>query len=111
MVDLNELALFFGDLPAVDESDVTWDVSGASFRFENGVDVVQCFLAPTDGRITLAWFENGSRRVELSLTNYFQVQLERRNGATQLVAVPQDRQLSPLVLQLRPAVFIGLGRA
>ncbi|MDO8774194.1 MAG: hypothetical protein Q7K57_36875 [Burkholderiaceae bacterium] len=108
-LDLHDLLIFFGSEPKIDESDVPWDYSGAQITFESGDDLVWCRLAPGEGELALVWCQGGVKRVELSLEGYFDVKIENTGGEERLVALPQTSDRRPLVLRLRPQVFIAIG--
>jgi len=108
-LDLHDLLMFFGSEPKIDESDVSWDYSGAQITFESGNDVVWCRLAPGEGELALVWRQGGIKRVELSLDGYFDVKIESKGGEEQRVALPEASDSRPFVLRLRPQVFIAMG--
>ncbi|MDO9405712.1 MAG: hypothetical protein Q7T87_16900 [Polaromonas sp.] len=109
MTDLTDFALFFECNPSVRPSDVPWDYSGATFFFETTEDTVHCRLAPGEGQISLVWHQRGLKQVEVSLEWYFDVKLERLADRDRLGAIGNRDDLPPLVVQLRPNVFIALG--
>lgn len=109
MLELEDLMGFFGAEPVLDKTDVEWPYAGASFRYTGPQDSVWCWLAPGEGDFALVWRQGDTKRLELSLTGYFKVQLEYQSGVRRLVAIPQSEDRPPLVLQLTPHVFVALG--
>jgi len=109
MIDLDDLGFFFECDPVVSPSDVSWEYAGVSFLFASGDDEVRCYLAPGEGELSVVWRQNKIKRCELSLQGYFDLKLETQSGVERLVAIPNQNQLAPFVLQLRPHVFVALG--
>jgi len=109
MTDLSDFSLFFECEPQVVVSDVPWDYAGATFHFTTSEDEVRCRLAPGEGQISVVWHQRGLKQLELSLNAYFTTKIELLAGQERLVAIPNRDDLPPLVLQLRPHVFVALG--
>jgi hypothetical protein len=55
------------------------------------------------------WRQKDVKRVELSLRGYFDMKVEVQSGRERFVAIPNDGDKPPFVLQLRPHVFVALG--
>ena len=111
MLELEDLMGFFGAEPVLDDTDVEWPYAGAAFVHHRADDMVWCWLAPGEGDLALVWRQGETKRVELSLSGYFKVQLEFEAGARRLVAIPESNEKPPFSLQLSPHVFVSLGAA
>ncbi|MEQ1776754.1 MAG: hypothetical protein ABL891_23455 [Burkholderiales bacterium] len=109
MIELHDLSVFFESEAEIRPSDVPWEYSGATFEYQSGDDSVWCFLAPGEGDLRLLWRQGRLKRTEVSLTGYFDMKLENQSGVERFVAIPQDAQKQPFVLQLKPHVFFALG--
>jgi hypothetical protein len=108
-LDLHDLLQFFEHEPIIDESDVPWEYSGATAIFRNGADEVWCRLAPGEGALAMLWRQGGVKRFELSVEGYSDMKIERIGTVLRFVAASSEGKKEPLVLQLRPHVFVAMG--
>jgi invasion protein IalB len=108
---LHELVWLFESDPEVEDEDLGWPTSGATFRTTRGSWGVECTIEPYDHSVTVLCSLDDQDAVRLSFRqNVDMVTVDRTHDIEALVITFQPSALLwPVRFQLKPHVRIRVG--
>ena len=106
-----ELIGFFEAEPALSDPEDAWALNNyIGFHTECEDNAVECLISPLHGDLAINWSQHGREILSLTSSYARKIVLNSKDGVESMtVHYDEADVMRPLVLQLKPTVFVSWG--